>query len=154
MIIKHPTDELVSDLWNLWREAFGDSGEFLDDFFTHAYSAERCLCVLEDDALQAAVYWFDCELRGKKIAYIYALATAMTHRGHGIAHTLMEHVHAHLVQQGYEGAVLVPGEGKLVAFYESMGYRTCTQVRAVAHDGVADIVEVRYLRAVEYYCVF
>ena len=150
MIIKHPTDELVSDLWNLWREAFGDSGEFLDDFFTHAYSAERCLCVLEDDALQAAVYWFDCELRGKKIAYIYALATAMTHRGHGIAHTLMEHVHAHLVQEGYEGAVLVPGEGKLVAFYESMGYRTCTQRKEFFCMGAADEVQLRKATPEEY----
>ena len=71
MIIKNPTAELVSELWNLWREAFGDSGEFLDDFFTHAYHADRCLCALENNELQAAVYWFDCELACVRILWCY-----------------------------------------------------------------------------------
>ena len=150
MTIKNPTPELVSDLWNLWREAFGDSGEFLDDFFTHAYSPDRCMCALEENELQAAVYWFNCELRGKKIAYIYALATAMAHRGHGIAHTLMAEVHAHLEQQGYEGVVLVPGEGDLVAFYETMGYRTCTQRKEFFCMGAADEVHLRKVTPKEY----
>jgi ribosomal protein S18 acetylase RimI-like enzyme len=150
MTIKNPSAELVSDLWNLWREAFGDSGEFLDDFFTHAYSADRCLCALEENELQAAVYWFDCELRGKKIAYLYALATGMAHRGHGIAHTLIEHVHSHLEQQGYEGVVLVPGESNLVTFYETMGYRTCTQRSEFFCMGAADEVQLRKVTAEEY----
>ena len=150
MIIKNPTTELVSNLWNLWREAFGDSGEFWEDFFTHAYNADRCLCALESDELLAAVYWFDCELRGKKIAYIYALATAMAHRGHGIAHALMAHVHTHLEQQGYEGVVLVPGEDKLSAFYETMGYRTCTQRKEFFCMGAADEVQLRKATPEEY----
>jgi predicted N-acetyltransferase YhbS len=150
MTIDKPTDRQVSQLWDLWREAFGDSGEFLNDFFETAFSPERCLCATGDGRVVAAVYWFDCELRGKKIAYLYALATAMSHRGHGIAHILMERVHSLLTQQGYEGVILVPGKETLFSFYESMGYRTCTRVGELVCSGAPEDVQLRRVTPAEY----
>lgn len=150
MIIDKPADGQIPQLWDLWREAFGDSGEFLDAFFTTAYSPERCLCAVSNGQVLAAVYWFNCQLRGKKIAYLYALATAIGHRGHGIAHILMEQVHAHLARQGYEGAILVPGEEKLFAFYESMGYRTCTRMGELVCAGAPEDVQLRRVTPEEY----
>jgi hypothetical protein len=105
---------------------------------------------MEAHDLLAAVYWFDCELRGKKIAYVYALATAAAHRGRGIAHALMDQVHTQLEQQGYEGIVLVPGEDKLVTFYNSMGYRTCSQRKEFFCMGAADEVQLRKATPAEY----
>lgn len=88
MIIDRPAPTHIRQLWSLWREAFGDSGEFLDAFFTKAFSPDRCRCAFDSGKVIAAVYWFDCELRGKRIAYLYALATAIEHRGRGVARKL------------------------------------------------------------------
>ena len=150
MIIDKPASDQVSQLWDLWREAFGDSGEFLDAFFSTAYSPERCRCVVEDNRIVAAVYWFDCEARGKKVAYLYALTTAISHRGRGIAHKLMDEVHQLLEQQGYEGTILVPGEEKLFGLYEAMDYRTCTRMAEFVCTGAAEEVQLRRVTAEEY----
>ena len=121
MRIDSPTPAHISPLRCLWQEAFGDSDAFLDGFFDTAFSPDRCLCVFEED-LAAAVYWFDCRFAGRKIAYLYALATKKSHRGRGIARALMEETVARLQKTGYAGALLVPGAPELFAMYEKMGF--------------------------------
>ena len=150
MTIEKPIERHISQLWDLWREAFGDSGAFLEAFFTTAYSPERCLCVLDDRKVVAAVYWFDCELRGQKIAYIYALATAMAYRGQGIAHRLMEQIHTQLQDQGYEGIVLVPGNQNLRSFYEALGYGNCCPMAEFVCAGGPEEVQLRRVTPEEY----
>ena len=150
MTIDTPSSSQISQLWSLWREAFGDSGEFLEAFFETAYSPDRCLCAAENGTVTAAVYWFDCTCRGKPVAYIYALATAMEHRGRGIAHRLMDTVHHTLEQQGYEGIVLVPGTEALRGFYEAMGYYTCSRISEFVCAGAADEVQLRRVTPQEY----
>lgn len=150
MIIDKPAFSQVSQLWDLWREAFGDSGEFLEAFFDTAYSPERCRCATENGKVVAAVYWFDCTLRNRKVAYVYALATYMEHRGRGIAHRLMDEVHQVLRQQGYEGVVLVPGTQSLYGFYEAMGYTGCSPMIEFVCTGAAEEVQLRRVTPEEY----
>lgn len=150
MIIDKPAAGQISGLWDLWREAFGDSGEFLEAFFDTAYSPERCLCAAEDARVAAAVYWFDCTVRGKKVAYVYALATALEYRGRGIAHRLMDTLHRTLEQRNYEGVVLVPGTPGLQNFYGSMGYYHCCSVTEFVCTGAAEEVQLRRVTPEEY----
>lgn len=150
MIIDKPTSDRISQLWDLWREAFGDSGEFLEAFFETAYSPQRCRCVTENGTVVAAVYWFDCTLRGRKVAYVYALATAIAYRGRGIAHRLMDEVHRVLKQDGYEGAVLVPGTQHLQNFYETLGYYSCAPMTEFVCTGATEEVQLRRVTPEEY----
>ena len=124
MIIDRPTADDKPALWRLWQEAFGDPEDFLEDFSRTALSADRSLCAKVDGSLAAALYWFDCSCRGKKVAYVYAVATARAHRGKGICHRLMDQLHRILAARGYVGSLLVPGSESLVSFYEHMGYRS------------------------------
>lgn len=150
MTIDKPTFSQMSQLWDLWREAFGDSGEFLEAFFDTAYSPDRCRCAVENGKVTAAVYWFDCSVRGRKVAYIYALATHMEHRGRGIAHRLMDEVHRILSQRGYEGVVLVPGTERLYSFYATMGYTGCSPMIEFVCTGAAEEVQLRRVTPEEY----
>lgn len=109
-------------LRKLWKEAFGDEDAFLNAFFGAAYSPDRCRTIDRDGQPAAMLYWFDCELQGEKLAYLYAVATAKAYRGRGLCHELMEKTHRELAEQGYRGAVLVPGEESLFRFYKTMGY--------------------------------
>ena len=124
MIIKHPTQADIPGLRSLWLQAFGDTDAFLDSFFSTAFSPDRCLCISADGTIAAALYWFDCSCRGKKMAYLYAVATDEDYRGRGLCHALMEHAHSLLQKSGYAGVILVPGGESLFRFYGNMGYIT------------------------------
>ena len=115
----------------LWKEAFGDPDGFIDAFLSTAFSESRCRCITEDGHIVAALYWLDCSCRGKKLAYIYAVATAKAYRGKGLCRSLMADTHCHLARLGYAGAILVPGSKELFSLYEKMGYRTCSGVMQI-----------------------
>ncbi|MBR2045016.1 MAG: GNAT family N-acetyltransferase [Agathobacter sp.] len=125
LYISHPLPSQLPELRQLWKETFGDSDEFLDTFQATAFSLNRCRCVVINDMVVAALYWFNCEFQGSPIAYIYAVATAREYRGQGICHALMKNTHIHLKELGYTGAILSPASKSLFDFYEKMGYKTC-----------------------------
>ena len=125
MTIDRPTPGQLGSLRRLFREAFGDTEEFLDIFFTRAYSPDRCRCVTDGETVAAALYWFDCQWKGKRIAYFYGVATAQSHRGQGLCRLLMENTHRQLRRLGYDGCVLVPQNDGLFAMYGKFGYRLC-----------------------------
>ena len=129
MTINTPLNSQIPTLRKLWQEAFGDTEEFLNTFFSTAFLTDHCRCVTADEKVAAALYWFDCLYADKPIAYIYAVATAKAFQGQGICHKLMEDTHRHLEKSGYQGAILVPGSEELFYFYEKIGYKTCSQIR-------------------------
>lgn len=150
MTIDFPTEKDVKALRSLWREAFGDSEEFLDSFTATAMDASRCLMSIVDGQLAAALYWFDCSCRGKKVAYLYAVATAKAFQGRGICHRLMDRTHEHLQANGYAGTLLVPGETSLFGFYEKMGYQAFCSMQAFPCTPDGDAPALRPVDAAEY----
>ena len=100
-------------LKDLWQLAFGDGEAFIDLFFRTGFSPERCLYLTENGQVTAALYWLDCEYRGQKQAYIYAVATHPEHRGKGLCRKLMDMTHEGLKEQGYHAALLRPADDGL-----------------------------------------
>ena len=43
----------IKGLKDLWKQAFGDTDEFLEDFFCVAFSEERCATTEEDGKIAA-----------------------------------------------------------------------------------------------------
>lgn len=122
MNIDHPTRAQIPALRKLWKQAFGDTDAFLDLFFSTAYAPRRCRCITVQGQIVAALYWFLCHDEEESYAYIYAVATDPAFRGQGLCRRLMDDTHNLLKEQGYAGAVLVPGEPGLFDMYEKMGY--------------------------------
>ena len=150
MIIDAPSRAQIPALRALWREAFGDGEEFLDIFWRTAFSFDRCRCVTLEGDVAGALYWFDCECRVERVAYISAVATARSHRGQGICRRLIEDVHGHLEKLGYVGAVLVPGSAELFEFYRKLGYEVCSSIDEVACTSSEEAVELRRVGVDEY----
>lgn len=123
MTIDRPCKSNIPALRQLWKQAFGDTDAFLDGFFRVGFAFDRCRCLCTDGVLAAALYWFDCRWNGKKVAYIYAVATDTAFRGKGLCRKLMEDTHLHLQSLGYAGAALVPGDQGLFSLYQKLGYR-------------------------------
>ena len=139
-----------ADLRRLWQEAFGDSDAFLDSFFATGFSSDRCHYLAENGEIVSALYWFDCYISHYKLAYLYAVATAKKHRGKGLAQKLMTQTHSRLAETGYAGAILVPGEEPLFAFYEKLGYRKATQIREFTCKAGTTPVSLQKIDAKQY----
>lgn len=125
MNINHPTLSQIPALRRLWKEAFGDFDPFLDSFFATAFDPQRCLAVNQADA---ACYWLDCACAGKKLAYLYAVATAKESRGRGLCRALIENAKQVIAGQGYSGILLVPGSEALRHMYAKMGFVNATTI--------------------------
>lgn len=125
MNIDHPASGQVPELKQLWQTVFQDPGDYIEGFFVHAFSPDHCLYVSEDRKVAAMVHWLDMTCRGRKIAYIYAVATRQMYRGRGYCRRLLDRAHEILARRGYAGAALVPQSEDLFAMYQKMGYRPC-----------------------------
>ena len=128
MKIDMPSASQIPQLRQLWKLAFGDEDAFIEAFFTHGFSSDRCLCITEADTVTAALYWFPTQCQGQSIAYLYGVATHPDHRGKGLCRKLMEQTHRHLFCQGYSSVILVPQKEHLRQMYQKMGYRNCTSL--------------------------
>lgn len=123
MQIEHPGK--TDGLKDLWREAFGDGDAFIDGFFETAYSPRRCRCIRDGEETAAMLFWLDGACRGRKMAYLYAVATAKKFRGLGLCRTLMEDTCNLLKAQGCAAAMLYPAGEGLRKMYRKMGFQDC-----------------------------
>lgn len=145
MTVDYPTGGEITGLRKLWKEAFGDSDVFLDGFFAHGFSPRRCRCITENGAVLAALYWFEATCGESRFAYLYAIATAASHRGQGLFSALMADTKEVLKELGFDGILLVPENEALSRMYEKFGFESCTTVdtfSAVAGAGAASFREI------------
>ena len=150
MTIDFPKNSQIPELRQLWQQAFGDSDAFLDAFFAAGFSPDRCRCIIHNETVIAALYWFDGAYPGGKIAYLYAVATRKDYQHQGFCRKLMEETHNVLKNAGYAGAVLVPGSKELFAFYEKMGYRSFGGIRKFSCTPSAQEIPLRQISLAEY----
>lgn len=140
----------IDGLCRLWKQAFGDTDDFLEDFFCVAFSENRCATLERDGNLAAMLYWFDCAWENRKVAYIYAVATDEAYRNQGLCRTLMEDTHTRLQSLGYAGAVLVPGSRGLFKLYEKLGYVPFCSMLTITLDAGEEAVDLATLSHDEY----
>ena len=148
---EHPTTQQIPSLRQLWQEAFGDGDAFLDLFYSTAFSPDRCLCVQENDRVAAALYWMDCRLEAKPVAYLYAVATGKAFRRRGICKALMDQARQTLAHLGYAGILLVPGTDDLRQMYASMGYENATTVDMFTQASGSQPIPLRSVTPAEYH---
>lgn len=150
MTFDYPKPEQLPILKGLWKDAFGDTDDFLSDFFGTAYSPLRCRIARLNEETVGVLYWFDVSCEGQKMAYLYAVATHPGHRGKGVCHHLMADTHALLKEQGYAAALLVPQSDALRNMYAAFGYRSCTTVTELFCAAGSDPVSIHKIDGEEF----
>lgn len=128
MTADYPKAHHVPLLRALWKEAFGDTDVFLDGFFAEGFDPCRCRCILDEDVPVSVLYWFEVTCRGQRFAYLYAVATAMSHRGRGLFSALLEDTKQVLTDAGFDGILLHPETESLGRMYEKLGFSHCASV--------------------------
>ncbi len=137
-------------LRKLWEEAFGEHNGFWGLFLETAYDPRRCQYLEEEGTITAALTWLDCSCGGKKMAYIYAVATQPAHRGKGLCRALLARTHAHLREGGYAAALLVPEGQALREMYGKLGYRDCTRVTEFSCQAQGPEIPLKAIGTEEY----
>ena len=150
MIIKKPSSSDIKALKLLWKEAFCDTDEFIDLFFSLAFSTEHSLCAYNNDSVAAALYWFDAHLNGDRVAYIYGVATKKENRGQGFSTALLKRTHDLLKDSGYNAAILVPADEGLFNFYGRFGYEKCCYINSQIYPAKNDPVTFQKISGEEY----
>lgn len=142
MNIDRPIKNQIPQLKVLWKQAFGDTDAEIDAFFHTGFSENRCLCATTNGQVAAALYWFDCTVWNNKVAYLYAIATEKSFQRQGIAGKLIGFAHQHLKTTGYSGAILVPAEGSLFAFYKRLGYTAFGSIGEFTCQGAGPVLSI------------
>ena len=135
-------------LKQLWTETFGDDG-WIDSYFGTAWAPDRTEFLERDGEMAAALTWMDASCQGRKLAYVYAVATRPAFQGRGLCRELMNKTHDCLASLGYAGAVLVPAGEGLRRMYAGMGYVDFGGIREITVKAAAP-VPVRKISPEEY----
>ncbi len=136
-------------LTRLWQQGFGDEISYIDAFFETAYAPRRSRVAVVDGEIAGMNFWFDCELEGERVAYLYAVATDKRFRGRGVATALMQDAESLLKEAGYAGVLLSPGSESLFRFYgdrgyETVGFRTEERIMAGSPIPIREVDEEEY----------
>ena len=118
----------------LWALAFGDSGDYVDNFYNTYYRPERVLVLEEDGVVRAMTAWFDTTFvvpgQGEyRAAYLYAVATHPDCRGRGLAGRLLAGADDYFRSIGIPAVTTVPAEPSLHNFFGANGFRECFVLR-------------------------
>lgn len=120
----------VPALRSLWALAFGDSEEYMDNFFRTYYRPERMIVLEEEGVVRAMTAWFDTTFvlpggGAYRAAYLYAVATHPDCRGRGLAGELLARADAFFRDMGIPAVTTVPARPDLHNFFGANGFREC-----------------------------
>ena len=117
----------------LWKLAFGDSDQYIDNFYSTYYRPERVVVLEEDGVVRSMTAWFDTVFvvpgQGEyRAAYLYAVATHPDRRGRGLAAKLLAGADEYFRSLGIPAVTTVPAEPSLHNFFGANGFRECFRI--------------------------
>ncbi|MCI8496801.1 MAG: GNAT family N-acetyltransferase [Clostridiales bacterium] len=139
-MIRHPKEEEIPRLFEIWERCFGDSKEYISLFFAKRFDVQETWVADVEGVPEAVLYLLPCRIQsgGKSLEarYIYAAATHPDAQGKGLMTALLDHAADDCAGRGVDALILVPGSGELFRFYEKRGYRTAFYLhKALAPGG-------------------
>lgn len=136
-------------LRTLWTECFGNEDDWIGSFLDTAFRSEQTAVLTRQGRLAAALCWMDVFCEERKLAYLYAIATAPEFRRQGLCRELMKNTHRDLTRLGYAGCILVPAEDGLRQMYRKLGYGDFGGIREFSAQA-AEPVPIRRVSPEEY----
>ena len=121
----------TSALRTLWTTCFDNEDGWIDSFFATAFDPNHVRTLNRQGRLAAALCWMDVSCQGRKLAYLYAIATAPDFRRQGLCRELMGLTHEKLSEQGYAGTILVPADAGLRRMYGEIDYVNFGGIREI-----------------------
>jgi len=122
-LVKFENEKLRSRAVCLWKEAFGDSEEYIN-FFLDMHKGCTFVPLIENGVLVSALYLIDGVLNDVDGFYLFAAATFKEHRSKGYMARLLKLAEEKAKQKNKSFIALVPAEKSLFDYYSRFGYKT------------------------------
>lgn len=110
------------DLFHLWNSCFGDGEDYVFPFLNVFLKADNVYVYEDKGRVVSAVYALDCEIKGHKAVYFYAVATDEGYRKQGLARQEMEFLIDYKTKKGAEIFLLTPSNEKNRNYYMKLGF--------------------------------
>jgi Acetyltransferase (GNAT) family. len=124
-MITYANQSMKSALVEIWQESFGDSKSYIDFFYDNNMHLENTIVYIEEDKPLCMFTLIPAGImvggKYKKVFYEYALATAKSARGKGIATKVIEAI-IEFAEKENALLILKAGSRSLVNFYKEKGY--------------------------------
>ncbi len=130
-------EKMVPKLKELWKICFGDSDEYINNFFENAYAPGRTLVSMCEGEVAGAAYLFPCEIGGRRASYLYAGGVFPHFRRRGIYEEMM-HSWADWCREREIIPFLKPADDKLWDYYEKIGFSEFLGGKRLVLDGGGD----------------
>ena len=122
-------------IFPLWQEAFGDSRPTAQRYFTAIVPYSTLFVILDENIPVSMLYSVEEQVSSHKISYIYAVATAKSHRGQGLAAKLLAFAEDSAREAGASACILCPAEPSLAAYYGRLGYESWSAAGKICGEG-------------------
>ena len=110
------------EMRQMWHEIFGDEIHEIDRFLI-SHSDAIPLIHKEKGVVVSMLYIVPLQMWGKRVAYIYAVATQAEYRGRGIASQLLTEALRMAENSGkYDLAALIPSSTESKRLYQRLGF--------------------------------
>ncbi len=121
MTLRRSTEEDIPQLKALWVLAFGDSGSYVENFFSTYHQPQRMFVAEKSGQILAMTAYFDSHLQQdetpRPFAYLYAVATHPDFEKQGLASRLLAKIYEIFQAEGYAGVTTVPATPSLHKFF-------------------------------------
>ncbi len=135
----------IAELSALWKESFGDSDEYINNFMTRRFIPGNTLVYRVQGSVVSQLFLLEGDLRIDSVRYpsmyIYAACTSQSFRGRGIMAALIERAHEIAKDRNVDFICLVPGEEGLFNYYSKCGFVTAFEKKRLS-------IERKYLRII------
>lgn len=126
-------------LKKLWADTFGDNEEYIGLFFDRGYTPSECFAEIVDGEAVSVLYLLEGKIkagvREYSGRYLYAAATAESHRKKGLMGKLIKEAQAYIRENGLSFISLVPADEGLYDYYARFGFKPVMyNYKAVSDD--------------------
>lgn len=124
-VLRPPAEADLADIAACWRASFGDSEEFIRDFFAAADPLRHAVAAEADGRVRSVMFAFDgLSLGGVRASYLYALCTHPQFRRQGLGGAVVSRLAAECLDEGAELVCLSPADAALERWYcAALGFR-------------------------------
>lgn len=133
ILVKFENEKIRSQAVCLWKEAFGDSEEYIN-FFLGTHKGCTFVPLIENGELVSALYLIDGTLCGINGFYLFAAATFNEHRSKGYMARLLKLAEETAKQNNKSFIALVPAGKSLFDYYARFGYKTAFYAKKQAKN--------------------
>lgn len=126
--IKHPEPHNVYAMKKMWQTSFGDTDEYINDFFERCFKPEQALVAYNDLKPVGMLFTLPVTLRMNDKDYngfyLYAVCTKEDYRNKGVMTALERGAVQFAESKDLDFVSLVPQTQSLFGMYEKIGYYT------------------------------